>query len=170
MNRDENITSPETDIVIADFEDWHADAFRTLNYEWLEEFFHVEPYDKIVLGNPQKHIIDQGGCVLVALSGTEPVGVCALLKHSEIKFELTKLGVTKSYQGKGVGRLLVEASIARARKLKATTLILATSKLLVPANQLYRRLGFQQVALDEIGPLPYHRETFAMMLDLTAHD
>ncbi|MDF1544009.1 MAG: GNAT family N-acetyltransferase [bacterium] len=93
-----------------------------------------------------------------------------MLKHSDTKFELAKLGVTRTHQGKGIGRLLVEVSIEKAHTLKATTLILATSKLLAPANRLYRRIGFQEVALDELGPLPYHRETFAMALDLTATD
>ena len=166
MEREPDISSSASEIVITDFESWHADAFRELNYEWLEEFFEVEPYDRIVLGNPQKHIIDQGGAILVALDKVDPVGVCALLKHSDTKFELAKLGVTKSHQGQGVGRMLLEASITKARELDASTLILATSKLLVPANRLYEKFGFREVPLEEIGPLPYHRKTIAMALKL----
>ncbi|MDF1544010.1 MAG: hypothetical protein P1R58_02775 [bacterium] len=69
MNDNENKTASGNQNIIADFEDWHAEAFRDLNYEWLEEFFEVEPYDKIVLSGPRKHIINQGGSVLVALDG-----------------------------------------------------------------------------------------------------
>jgi len=94
------------------------------------------------------------------------VGTCALLKHTEMKYELAKMGVTKEFRGRGIGRQLVHASIDRVRRLGADTLVLATSKLLPRANQLYQSFGFQELSISEIGPLPYKRETIAMILKL----
>jgi len=155
-----------TDISIVAYDPRYDDDFRRLNYEWLEEFFEVEPYDRIVRSNPQKRIIGQGGSVFFALKGDEVVGTCALLKHTDHKYEMAKLGVTRSCQGLGIGRQLVQVSIEQAIQLKATVLVLATSKLLVTANRLYESLGFRYVDLAELGPLPYQRETVAMALRL----
>jgi GNAT superfamily N-acetyltransferase len=158
--------SKENLIRIVSYDSHYDDAFRELNYEWLEEFFDIEPYDRIVLGNPQKHIIDKGGKVFFALKGDEVVGTCALLKHADHKYELAKMGVAKSHQGEGIGRMLVEAAIEETKRLGATHLVLATSKLLTTANHLYERLRFRYVDMAEIGPIPYKRETIAMLRKL----
>jgi hypothetical protein len=36
-------------------------AFKALNVEWLEAYFEVEPYDELVLSNPQSEILEKGG-------------------------------------------------------------------------------------------------------------
>lgn len=141
--------------------------FRDLNYEWLERYFTIEPYDRIVLADPEKEIIGRGGAVLMALVGNEVAGTCALLKHTERKFELAKMAVTERFQGRKVGRALALAAIERARALGADTLILATSPLLEAANHLYRSVGFVPAPADVFGPMPYIRHSIVMELDLT---
>ncbi|MFH1687402.1 MAG: GNAT family N-acetyltransferase [bacterium] len=157
---------PSSEIKIVDFHPSYASDFRDINYEWLEELFEVEPYDRVVLNDPQTHIIDQGGFVFLAEVDGAIVGTCALLRHTEKKYELAKMGVTKDYRSRGIGRRLVEAAIERARRLQATKLILATSNQLPAANHLYQAMGFQYADLAVIGPLPYQRETIVMALDL----
>lgn len=46
---------------IISYEEAYAKAFYQLNIEWLETFFYVEDFDREVLSNPNKYIIDQGG-------------------------------------------------------------------------------------------------------------
>ena len=153
-------------VEIVEFHSRYAHYFRDLNYEWLEEYFTVEPYDRIVLNNPQREIIEKGGYVYFAQMNDRIVGTCALLKHTEMKYELAKMGVTKEFRGRGIGRQLVHACIDKVRQSGADTLVLATSRLLPRANQLYQSLGFQEFSLSEIGPLPYKRETIVMALKL----
>ena len=43
---------------------WRAD-FATLNIEWLEHWFEVEPYDREVLENPERYILEVGGRIVV---------------------------------------------------------------------------------------------------------
>ncbi len=159
-------TLPESAIEIVEFQPRYARYFRDLNYEWLEEYFEVELYDKIILNDPEKHVIKQGGCVLFALTRGEVVGTCALLKHTESKYELAKMGVTRKYRSRGIGRRLTQTAIDKARTLGANTLVLATSKLLPVANHLYEDMGFLHVDLSVIGPLPYNRETIVMAMKL----
>jgi GNAT superfamily N-acetyltransferase len=153
-------------IEIVEYQPRYARYFRDLNYEWLEEYFEVEPYDRIVLNDPQKQIIKLGGYVFFALADAEVVGTCALLKHTERKYELAKMGVTERFRGRGVSHLLTQAAIDKARALGAETLVLATSRLLPTANHLYQSMGFQYADLSVIGPLPYKRETIVMAIEL----
>ncbi len=157
---------PESAIEVVEFQPRYAQHFRDLNYEWLEEYFEVEPYDRIILNDPEKHVIKQGGCVFFALVAGEVVGTCALLKHTENKYELAKMGVIGKYRGRGIGRRLTQTAIDKVRTLGANTLVLATSELLLAANHLYENMGFQHVDLSAIGPLPYDRETIVMAMKL----
>jgi len=157
---------PESAVEIVEFHRRYARYFRDLNYEWLEKYFEVEPYDRIVLNDPRKQIIKLGGCVFFARVKAEVVGTCALLKHTERKYELAKMGVTERFRGRGVGHRLTQAAIDKARSLGADTLVLATSKLLPVANHLYESMGFQYTDLSIIGPLPYKRETIVMAMEL----
>ncbi|MCB2229167.1 GNAT family N-acetyltransferase [bacterium] len=156
----------ESAIEIIDFRPRFAKYFRDLNYAWLERYFEIEPYDRIVLGDPQNQIIRHGGCVMFARIQGEVVGTCALLKHTEKKYELAKMAVDESSRGRGVGRKLIEASVQRARSLGAENLVLATSRVLEAANRLYLSCGFDYVDPSVIGPLPYRRETIVMARSL----
>ncbi len=157
----------KTPVKIIEFAPEYAGYFRDLNYEWLEEYFEIEPYDRIVLENPIQHVIKQGGSIFLALFDDKVAGTCALMKHTEKKYELAKMGVTKEYHNIGIGRKLVEVAIEQSKQLGADKLILATSKRLEAANHLYHKMGFDYCDLSEIGPLPYSRETVIMMMILS---
>ena len=155
-------------VEIIEFRPKYRAAFKEINHEWLEKYFVVEPYDKIVLNDPQGQIIQHGGVVLFARLGSDIVGTCALLKHTEHKYELAKMGVLENCHGRGIGRKLISQAIKRARALGADTLVLATSPRLEAANRLYEKMGFKPADLDDIGPLPYARHTIVLSMDLTA--
>ena len=57
-------------------------------------------------------------------------------------FELAKMSVKKNFQGRGVGRMLINASISFARKKGATEVFLITNDKLKPALILYKSSGF----------------------------
>lgn len=90
---------------IVDYDDSLGDAFARLNREWLEKYFHVEAIDREMLSDPQSTIIDPGGAILYALSGTEILGTVALKFHGDGTYELTKMAVTAQAQGRGGGTL-----------------------------------------------------------------
>jgi len=123
----------------------HADAFRILNEDWINANFKLEACDRAILGNPEEHILKQGGHILVALLDREPVGVCALIKHGEDAFELAKLAVAPEKRGLGIGRGLCKSAIAKATKLGAKTLYLEGNTKMTASIRLYRSLGFVEV-------------------------
>jgi ribosomal protein S18 acetylase RimI-like enzyme len=70
------------------------------------------------------------------------------MKETDRSFEITKMSVTKDSQGKGVGKLLMDACIQIANDKKWDRLFLYSNTVLVPAIQLYRRYGFREIPLE----------------------
>ena len=58
-----------SEIKIIPYHDQFKDIFKTINYEWIEEYFTVTELDKKAFENPQKEILDKGGYVYLAKEG-----------------------------------------------------------------------------------------------------
>jgi GNAT superfamily N-acetyltransferase len=125
------------------FDPKHLPAFRRLNQQWIETYFAIEPADIEQLQDPVRQIIQPGGEILFLLQGEDVVGTCALVPHGESCFELAKMAVDPSAQGKGYGDLLMKGAIAWARQQGAKQLMLLSNTKLVPAISLYKKHGFQ---------------------------
>lgn len=150
-------------IAVVDYEPRHRDAFRDLNLAWITRWFRVEDADRRALDDPEGYILRRGGCIFIAEDGGVAVGTCALLRGEDGSFELAKMAVDPAARGRGIGRALGEAAIARARALGAPRVELLSNTILEPAIRLYRALGFVEV------PLPateYERANIKMVLDL----
>lgn len=139
--------------------------FKTLNEEWISNFFEMEEADYKALDHPNEYILAKGGKIFVALYNNEPLGVCAILKldHSEYDFELAKMAVSPKAQGKNIGWLLGLEAIKTAQELGAKKIYLESNTILKPAINLYHKLGFQKVVGQ---PTPYKRCNIQMELIL----
>lgn len=135
------------DIRIVAFEPrWRAD-FARLNLEWLRRWFVVEAFDEEVLGDPERHILADGGRILFALrddaaGATRAIGTVALRHAGDGVYELTKMAVEPDLRGAGIGRALLEAAIATYRGLGGRELYLESSSVLEPALRMYESAGF----------------------------
>lgn len=118
--------------------------FQRLNEAWLRRYFTLEPIDERVLANPEAEILAHGGVILFALRGDEVVGTCALKHDGGGVFELVKMAVDESHQGRGIGRRLIEAALGAFRARGGTTLFLETNSALAPAIGLYESVGFER--------------------------
>lgn len=143
-----------------------AQAFRTLNEEWISHFFTIEESDRRTLNDPFAAIVDPGGDVLIVRDGREIVGCAAVVRSSAEVFELSKMAVTPAARGRGIGRQLIQAAIARARQLGATTLFLGSNTKLANAVHLYENVGFQHVSPEQIPLPPYARADVFMRMAL----
>ena len=125
-------------ITILPFEEKYSDDFRKLNIEWLNEYFNVEPYDEYQLSHPLSEIINKGGHIFLALENENIVGTAALMKENSSSFELTKMCVTKSSQGKGISKMLLDACLRLAKEKDWDRLYLYSSTKLIPAIELQK--------------------------------
>jgi GNAT superfamily N-acetyltransferase/predicted transcriptional regulator len=133
-------------IRIVDYEPRFAKAFKRLNEAWIKHFFKIEEADRRALDHPDDTILKPGGHILMALDGDKAVGTCALIPHGECCFELAKMAVAAAARGQGVGRLLGEAAMTKAKEHGANRLYLESNTALAPAISLYRKLGFKEIS------------------------
>ncbi|MBW4550997.1 MAG: bifunctional helix-turn-helix transcriptional regulator/GNAT family N-acetyltransferase [Aphanocapsa sp. GSE-SYN-MK-11-07L] len=142
--------------------EFHED-FKRLNYEWIEKYFELEEADYQSLNDPDKKILKPGGHIYMALNNGEIVGTCALIKSDDNTYELAKMAVAEKLRGKGIGWLLGQAVIDKAREVRAEAIFLESNTVLEPAINLYQKLGFRKV----VGkPSPYKRSNIRMELKL----
>ena len=80
--------------------------------------------------------------------------------------DLIKMCVRPDVQGKGIGRGLMNAAIAKSREMGAKKIRLETNTKLDAARAMYRRSGFRELSGEETSATPYCRCNCQMVLDL----
>lgn len=138
--------SPEFEVI--EYSPRYKEAIRDLNYEWLEKYFYVEPNDIIQLNNPEEEIIKKGGAIYFVRHNDQIVGTVSLMCKEENTFELSKMAVTASFQGKGISNLLMDKCISVAKIMGAKKLVLYSNTKLENAISLYKKFGFSEIPLD----------------------
>jgi len=149
------------EVQIVDYTPSMQPAFRFLNEEWITKYFRMEESDYKALDHPREYILDKGGHIFMALYKGEPVGACAIIPMDDGGFELAKMAVSPRAQGLGIGFLIGQACIDKARALGARRVYLESNTALKPAINLYHKLGFRKVAGP---PSPYERCNIQMEL------
>lgn len=120
-----------------------APLFKEINEEWIRDMFTLEEKDRKVLGDPETHILKDGGAILfVSVEKLGIVGAGALQKTGPNEYELTKMGVFQKARGFKAGDFLLQALIEKARERRATNLYLLTNKICEAAIHLYEKHGF----------------------------
>lgn len=151
-------------VTIVDFEEQYAAEFAKLNFEWLEKYFYIEDYDREVLQNPQKYILNKGGHIFFALVNEKVVGTVALINRGEKVYELSKMAVTEDYKGLRIGQKLMYACIDFSGRKGMERVFLDSNTKLTPALTLYRKVGFKEIPVPE--DTPYERCNIRMELNV----
>ena len=149
------------------FQRGDADAFRALNEAWISRYFRLEEQDRIQLRDPEDDILGPGGQIVMVVAGEERIGCCALIFVKPGVFEVAKMAVSERYRGHGIGRKLLEYTIAQAKVLGAHTLELASNTKLANAVHLYESVGFRHLPPERVEPSPYTRANVFMELHLS---
>ena len=151
-------------IKIINYNTKYAQHFYHLNIEWLKTFFYVEPFDEEVLSQPDKYIINKGGCIFFALNDKNIVGTVALMPtQKDGVLELTKMAVLPEERGQKIGQQLLKHSIYFGKSQKLKGLLLYSNTKLENAIYLYRKYGFKELELEKDSP--YRRSNIKMFLE-----
>ena len=142
----------------------YAKDFYDLNVAWLKKYFYVEPYDEKVLSNPKEYVLDAGGFIFFAKYKSEIVGVIALINQKTF-FELSKMAVLPKYQGLKIGQKLADFCVNFAKQQNWKSITLYSHRSLVPAINLYKKIGFIEIPVEENSH--YERADIKMILNLT---
>ncbi|MGB2404788.1 MAG: GNAT family N-acetyltransferase [Flavobacteriaceae bacterium] len=125
-----------------------AQAFKDLNIEWLSTYFVVEAIDELVLGQPQKEIINRGGHIFMAEENEKVIGTFAFLKKSDRVYEFSKMAIDPTQRGKGYGTSMLQFALRYAEQHHWEKIVLYSSTKLKNALHIYRKFGFIEVPLE----------------------
>lgn len=150
-------------IEIIDYAPQYANDFRELNLEWLNKYNLAESHDLQILDDPNKTILENGGCIFLAKEDDKIVGTAALIKEHDDVYELAKMAVAPAFQGKGISKLLLEKCIATAKKWNALKILLFSNSQLKPALSLYEKFGFKYI---DVTDTPFVTADIKMQLSL----
>ncbi|MBV6647761.1 MAG: GNAT family N-acetyltransferase [Cyclobacteriaceae bacterium] len=159
------MTQTELQVEIIGYNSQYDKDFARLNYEWLNQYFSVEPHDSEMLDAPYTYIIKPGGWILFAKVDEQIVGTVALIIEDESTFELAKMAVSPSYKGLKIGKKLMEAAINYSKSVDKKRLVLESNTKLTPAINLYISAGFKAAPLNP--DTPYERCNIRMVLNLS---
>ena len=156
--------STEPGITVSTYDPRYRGDFVSLNEEWVTKYFVLEDTDRKYLDDPERTIVEPGGDIVFLLEGDRAVATCALIPYKTGVFELAKMAVLESERGRGLGNLLMDATIRRGREIGARKIFLLSNTKLKPAVNLYKKFGFKTV---HQGPNPsYERCNIEMVLFL----
>ena len=103
-------------------------------------------FDKELAGLPGDYAPPDGRLLLASREG-QLAGCVALHKLEAGICEMKRLYLRPKFRGRGLGRMLAEATIAEARKIGYERMRLDTVEpVMKDAVGLYRRLGFREIA------------------------
>lgn len=148
---------------IVNYQPRYRRDFARLNREWIEQHWTLEEADRQVLDDPEERVLKPGGFIVLALREGRAIATCAMLKRPNDSYELAKMAVAPAMHGKGIGELLAQAALARARERGARRVYLESNTRLQPAINLYRKLGFREFTGESS---PYDRCDIQMELRL----
>lgn len=124
------------------------DDFKEMNLEWIKKYFKVEKKDLEQLSNPEECLAN-GGEIFFVIDDGLAVGTCAMYKISKDQYELAKMAVLPSHQGRGLSNLLMKACEDWARDKGAKEILIVSNTSLTPAITLYKKHGYTVTRLGQ---------------------
>ena len=155
-------------IILRQFEDSDKEMVYDLHFEGLKQTgsFNEDPkarkYFDQDLRRIKEEYIDNGGEFFVATINDRIIGMGALRKKTDKTAEIKRMRVRPEFQGKGIGGLILDRLIERAKELGYKELILDTSIKQIAAQRLYESRGFKE---DRRGYI-YGQETIYYQSDI----
>lgn len=125
--------------------------FREYN-DYLGFNLDFQGFEQELAALPGKYAAPSGRLYLATYNG-EIAGCVAFYKLSEGICELKRLYTRPAFQGKGIGRALIERALTDAKSTGYRTMRLDSLRRLVSAGKIYENFGFSEISAYNVNPL-----------------
>jgi ribosomal protein S18 acetylase RimI-like enzyme len=145
------------------------DIIRTLFKEYAQSLgidLQFQAFEKELANLPDKYALEDGRLYIAYVDG-EVAGCVGLRRFDANRCELKRLYIREKYRHLGLGQQLSLKVIDDARQIGYQQILLDTLSTMTPAMNLYRKLGFRQIAAYYNNPI---REAVYFGLDLFPKD
>jgi Acetyltransferase (GNAT) family. len=120
------------------------------------------PVDLLLLADPSKEIIEdyleRGRCYVAVDDSDTVMGAMVLLNTRPATVEIVNIAVREDFQGKGIGKQLINFAIEKARKQKAKTIEVGTGNSSIGQLLFYQKCGFRITGIDRDFFVKHYRE------------
>lgn len=103
------------------------------------------PYHLLLLADPSKEIIDtylNKSEIYVAILNKEVIGIYVLYETQFDKVEIKNIAIAEDYQGKGIGKLMLQHATKTAKEKGYKSIIIGTANSSIAQLYLYQKQGF----------------------------
>ncbi len=128
----------------------------------FQEYLHLQHYEEELNHLERKYGGKTGRLYIVFFKG-KTAGCVGLRRIDALRCEMKRLYVRPVFQGKGIGRRLVDRIIEEARTIGYRQMLLDTLPFLQSAIRLYRTYGFYEIPRYNDSPM---QRAVYMRLDL----
>jgi ribosomal protein S18 acetylase RimI-like enzyme len=104
------------------------------------------PYDLLLQADPSKKLIDQylaTGYLYIAVLQEAVIGTYVLYPLDAATAEIKNISVQNSYQGKGIGQLMLTHAIQVAQQAGFKIICIGTANSSIGQLYLYQKMGFE---------------------------
>ncbi len=127
-------------------------ALANIWYEVLGKIWAPDVLIEQVIERFAGHMNDKDlPITFIALEGDVPSGMCSLRENDGIRPDLTpwlgSLVVDPKYQKQGIGKMLIDVTVDKAKELGFKKLYLFAIDPTIP--EYYQRLGWKKIGVDE---------------------
>lgn len=93
------------------------------------------------------------GCIIICYEDDNPIGCVGLRKFSEGICEMKRLYLRNNARGKGIGRVLAEKIVEKAKELGYRKMQLDTIETMKEAISLYKSMRFKEISPYRFNPV-----------------
>lgn len=98
----------------------------------------------------EESYIKNGGYFIVLEDRGRIIGSCGLYREADEVMELRKMYLYKEYQGRGLGKQMMNLVFEKCKERGIKEIILETNSVLQPAIKLYEKYGFERYDSDHL--------------------
>jgi len=104
------------------------------------------PYTLLLDADPSKEMVDAylpKSDIFIAIIDKEVIGVYVLYAVDSICIEIKNIAVAEDFQGKGVGKRMLDDAFEKARQRGYKEIVIGTSTTSIGPLYLYQKAGFE---------------------------